>query len=553
MKINKSNRIWFVLTGMVIIALSCGPTGIQAVATPTSANQPASGSQTPSNPNAQGGSSRTQLISATVQIYGLQKQNGKLTPIYSGSGTIISPTGLILTNAHVASPASQGNTSEEPDALAVGLIDAEDKPPVFLYFAKVKAVDGYLDLAVIQVTTTLDGADVTPASLNLPSVQLGNSDNLHVGDHISIYGFPGIGGETITFTSGSVSGFTSEQSLGDRAWIKTDATIAGGNSGGLAANDAGYIVGVPTSASAGTGGNVTDCRVIQDTNGDGVIDSRDTCIPIGGFINGLRPVNLALPLIRAAQSGQEYASPYGGPGPSGAAGSGNETFGKISWYTGTGGADCKLKDPVSSFPSNTDSVAAAFDFSGMTDGEPAAEKWTVDGQELYSNQYDWNLGNQGHTFTCLYNGQDPMPNGNYHLELYAGQNLSLLAQADVVVGGSGGNAPAPGPSSAGSGVYLFGQVTDANSKKPLAGAEIYVLNQGLKIAQWKADNYADADILTSAKADAKGNYLLPAKLDLNVGYTVIVYAEGYPITYGEDLVWTAKDPALYQMDFSLTN
>lgn len=567
MKPHTIYRIWIMLTALALITLACiFGTPIQPVPTQVPQGPPTPISQNPGptqlpqgqptpipqNPGPNGPISinRADLIMATVQIYALFDQNGQLTPRYSGSGTIISSTGLILTNAHVASPASQGEPDMEPDALAIGLMNQEDKPPVFLYFAKVKAVDGYLDLAVIQITSTLDGADVDPNSLNLPFVPLGNSDDLHVGDHINIFGFPGIGGDTITFTDGSVSGFTAEEGLGDRAWIKTNATIAGGNSGGLASNDAGFIIGVPTIASAGTGGDTTDCRVIQDTNGDGQLDSNDTCIPIGGFINGLRPVNLALPLIQSAQMGQEYASPFGGPSQPTSPGSGSESFGAITWYSVTGGSDCQLADQVNAFPPGTIAMAAAFSFSGMTDGEPWAEEWKVNGEILYSSQYSWNSGDQGDTFTCLYNDQSGMPEGNYHIELYAGQNLDLLTQSDVVVGGSANNGPSQ-PSDQGV-VTVFGQVLDADSNNPLPGAEIYVLNPGITFDQWKANDFADADIFSFAKADDQGNYSLPDKLALDVGYTLVVYVEGYKITYGDNNVWTNQDPLNYQWDISMS-
>jgi len=61
---------------------------------------------------------------------------------------------------------------------------------------------------------------------------------------------------------------------------------------------------VPTRVGSGGRGEVVDCRALADTNGDGVIDNKDTCIPIGGFINAIRPIQLALPLINAAKSGQ---------------------------------------------------------------------------------------------------------------------------------------------------------------------------------------------------------------------------------------------------------
>jgi len=548
MRLHTNYRIWIIITSLALVILACiGQTGIQAV--PTQAQPtPITQNPEPSN-NGQTSVSRADLIKATVQIYALFDQNGQLTPRYSGSGTIISSTGLILTNAHVASPASQGEPDMEPDALAIGLMDLEDKPPVFLYFAKVKAVDGYLDLAVIQITSTMDGADVNPNSLDLPSVPLGNSDDLHVGDHINIFGFPGIGGDTITYTDGSVSGFTPEEGLGDRAWIKTNATIAGGNSGGLAASDSGFIVGVPTLASAGTRGDTTDCRVIQDTNGDGFLDANDTCIPIGGFINAFRPLNLALPLIQAAQMGQAYASPYAGPSQPTAQGSGSESFGAITWYTAS--SDCQLQDPVTAFPSGTAAMVAAFSFNGMTDGEPWAEEWKVDGEVLYSSQYSWSLSGQGNTSTCLFNSESGMPEGNYHLELYAGQNLDLLTQSDIVVGASTNNGPSQ-PSNQGV-VTVSGQVLDADSHNPLPGAEIYVLKPDLTFSQWKANDYADSDIFTFAKSDNQGYYSLPDKLALDVGYTFVMYVDGYSINYADNLVWSSQDPLNYELNLTMSN
>jgi len=557
MKLHKMYHIWIGFTVLALSILACiGPTPVQPVPTQAPQAQPTQNTQNPGpSNNGQPATSRADLIKATVQIYGLFDINGKLTPKYSGSGTILSSTGMILTNAHVASPASQGETDMEPDALAIALVDKEDQPPVFLYFAKVKAVDGYLDMAVIQITSTLDGVNVDPNSLNLPYVQVGNSDSLHVADHINIFGFPGIGGSTITYTDGSVSGFTPEESLGDRAWIKTDAGIAGGNSGGLAANDAGFIIGIPTLASAGTDvKKITDCRVVQDTNGDGVVDDKDMCIPIGEFINAIRPVNFALPLIKAVQSGQAYTSPYGGPSQPISKGSGGETFGTITWYSTTGGSDCKVQDPISAYPSGTTSMAAAFSFSGMTNGEPWAEKWTVGGQELYStmsNPVQWSSGSQGNTYTCLFNSQSGMPEGNYHIELYAGQDLKLLTQSDVVVGG--GSNPVPSQPSSGQGVVtVSGQVLDGDSMNPIPGAQIFILNPGINFAQWKTDQFANADIFTFATADNQGNFQLPDKLALNVGYTIIIYAEGYKVTYGDNLSWTSQDPVNFQMTVKLS-
>jgi uncharacterized protein (DUF2141 family) len=63
----------------------------------------------------------------------------------------------------------------------------------------------------------------------------------------------------------------------------------------------GKMVAIPSQLGSGDDQAVVDCRVIADTNGDGNINDRDMCIPVGGFINALRPIKLALPLIQTAK------------------------------------------------------------------------------------------------------------------------------------------------------------------------------------------------------------------------------------------------------------
>ncbi len=242
-----------------------------------------------------------QLFRAVVEILAWADMGHGLEPVWSGSGTIIDPRGYILTNAHVVLPTEPG---DRVDQLQVLITEAEDRPPTPRYLAEVVQADERLDLAVIRITADLQGNPVDPQTLDLPYVPLGDSDALHLGDSLTILGYPGIGGATITLTKGEVSGFTAEAGYGERAWIKTSATIAGGNSGGLAADAQGRLVAVPTQLGAGTEDEVVDCRQLADTNEDGVIDERDTCVPIGGFINALRPINLAKPLIQAALEGK---------------------------------------------------------------------------------------------------------------------------------------------------------------------------------------------------------------------------------------------------------
>ena len=239
------------------------------------------------------------------------------------------------------------------------------------------------------------------ADLNLPFIEVGNSDTLQLGDRLSIFGFPGIGGETVTYTAGNVSGFTGDPSVSQRrAWIKTDATIAGGNSGGTAVNEQGQLIGIPTQAAAGSGVTPVDARPVLDTNRDGRIDERDTPMAVGGFINGLRPVNLAYPLLekvgmRISASG---ASRRTGPLPQPTTPveqKANPTgFTELLFSTQVTD-DGRPINPTSLVPAGIESVYATFKYDGMTPGTPWSVVWLSNGQQVVDQKSNWDEGTQG--------------------------------------------------------------------------------------------------------------------------------------------------------------
>ncbi|MEO8456675.1 MAG: serine protease [Chloroflexota bacterium] len=352
------------------------------------------------------------LAHAVVQIQAVK--SGDL--VWHGSGTLISKDGYILTNGHVVD-----DRSGEYDTLQIAITDRTDQAPVVKYIAEIKTVDYAIDLAVIKITKTIGGDDVTD---QFPFVTVGDSDKVDIGQDVQILGYPGIGGETITFTRGSVSGFTSEHSVGDRAWIKTDATIAGGNSGGLAVDDAGQLIGVPSIAGSGSEGSAVDCRRLTDTNGDGYIDDSDTCVPVGGFINGLRPVNLAQNLIDDAENGKEYVSPYqqdNGAQATPVGGSFDTSLVDVSYITFAPDvtADDQPTETIVALPSNPQNVCAFWDYTGMQDGMSWDANWYVDGTldekgSIIGNT--WSGGESGNWWVCV---TDPsgLKDGTYEVQI----------------------------------------------------------------------------------------------------------------------------------------
>lgn len=285
--------------------------------------------------------------------------------VCTGSGTILEPDGTILTNSHVIAQ----NEVCPHDTIGIAVLDVPELPPQLLFEADVLVDDPDLDLAVIRIARTLDGGPVQP---DFPTVALGDSDAVELGDELDVIGYPGIGGDTITFTVGTVSGFVTVPGLGDRSWLKTDATLAGGNSGGMASNSAGEIVGIPTIVGTGDG-RITDCRAVQDTNGDGRVDQDDACVPVGGFINGIRPVNIALDLLARAAT----ATPMTPTTPMVDVPQDVAEFPSASnprWSLDVDGAQ-----PVVAVPLGSPQICLTWDYASVSPGSPFEVAWFVDG------------------------------------------------------------------------------------------------------------------------------------------------------------------------------
>lgn len=148
-----------------------------------------------------------------------------------GSGVIVRSDGVILTNNHVIDGA---------DDIIVTLIDGREFP------GKVTGTDPRSDIAVIQI----DAKD-------LPSISLGNSDNLKVGEWVLAIGSPLSPEYNHTVTAGIVSAKGRQVSglTGVQDFIQTDAAINPGNSGGALVNLRGELIGINTAIASRTGQN----------------------------------------------------------------------------------------------------------------------------------------------------------------------------------------------------------------------------------------------------------------------------------------------------------
>jgi S1-C subfamily serine protease len=188
---------------------------------------------------------RTNLLGGVVYILAYDDVGGKLKPTSTGSGTVITKDGWIVTNFHVA---FDYDTGKPHDKLAIGFTKSAKEAPELTCLADPDSglYDRALDIAVIKCAYDMNGKPL-PEKTTFNPIPMGDSETVDIGDEIYVIGYPGVGGETINFTSGKVSGFIGEDSktAGDR-WIKTEADLAPGNSGGACVNKKGELIGIPT-------------------------------------------------------------------------------------------------------------------------------------------------------------------------------------------------------------------------------------------------------------------------------------------------------------------
>jgi serine protease Do len=172
-----------------------------------------------------------------------------------GSGVVVESDGYILTNDHVVDGA---------DDIKVDFTDGRTAT------AKVVGTDKPSDLALLKVTET-----------NLPSLALGNSDAVQVGDVVLAVGNPLGLGQTVTM--GIISAKNRQTDAGDGSYedfLQTDAPINHGNSGGALVNTRGELVGINSQIASVSDGNIgigfaipanMAKHVMQDLKADGKV------------------------------------------------------------------------------------------------------------------------------------------------------------------------------------------------------------------------------------------------------------------------------------------
>lgn len=372
---------------------------------------------------------------ATVFIYQALNTQAGLSVTCVSSGTLISADGLIVTNAHGVAPSQQC----AGDTLIVSLNVDLNEPPIPKFRAEIAGLDQGLDIALLRVTQELDGRLIASGALPaLPFVAIGDANAVSIDDNVTVLGYRDLDNSPVSVSRGTVTAFVAEPVGRSRAWFKTRAEIPGTMAGGGAYNSAGELIGIPTNAPLVSAGSAaSNCRYIVDSNGDGLLNSSDRCVPIGDFISTIRPIHLAASLIRAARLGLFVENLP--PPPSAAALPSAPRVSRLFFAPST--LDDRLPSTVvGSLPANTRSLYLFFDYENMTPETVYELRVARDGipDTVFSlPPVRWSGGASG--MWHIGGREQAWANGAYEFSLLI-NGISAGSQQIVIGGGAGDSA-----------------------------------------------------------------------------------------------------------------
>ena len=217
--------------------------------------------------------------------------------------------------------------------------------------------------------------------------------------------------------------------------------------------------------------------------------------------------------------------------------------GDVKWVTLD--EDGNVDEEVDSYPSETIKVTAAFEYNCIPKKITLVTVWFIDGETVLTDKTKPKASDKSDTWTAslFMKDESALPDGEYSIEFFV--NDESITSGSVIVGESqaddGGDDEEGG--NQGGSVTVQGLVQDAKSKKPIKGAVVVVLNEGVKADAWLEDG-TDDDVFASAKTDSKGEFELNNPVDLGVAHDWLVGAQGYKPVVKEDVMLEegAEDP-----------
>lgn len=208
----------------------------------------------------------------------------------TGSGLVFPESGelYILTNRHVV---------EFSTMVQINILKDINEPAEAKFIAELLRFSADYDVALLKIVSYLDGTllnnsnyicDATQRTFCFNKMTFGDAvSDIKRGEQIGLLGYPGLGENELIYSNGIVSSVKYETINDERIpiWIRTNADMSPGNSGGVAFNAAGELLGMPTyvyteSQTGGRLGNIlTYDLVFKVINASDVLTSWDQYSP----------------------------------------------------------------------------------------------------------------------------------------------------------------------------------------------------------------------------------------------------------------------------------
>ena len=400
---------------------------------------------------------------------------------------IVDPSGIILAPANLVAPDAPGvairygdwNVAATIQSITVHTSPAIGQPASATYTGTVLAVDGYLDVAVLG----LEAAGVTFAAV--PS----SSATRAVGEQVVVIdaGPLTIGGpiNPIAYQGTIVAQGPYSRIPDDPAWISTDVPGFDGPAGGVLVTDAsGLGIALPTSNPAYAPAS-----------------------SVWGWLPSL--IN---PVLTAAAAGASYSSPYV------VAGTGTEAYQARGWFAAEDPCAAAETDMVDSYPPGTNQIAAAWDATGMTEGEDVFNVWWDPVEFILDavGTFQWGLGSED----CVWAGFNAGEGGTlaereYAVSVFVGGTLRQVTFMQTAV---------KGDTPAGS-FNVVGRVVDADTGEPIEFAFVTVLKPGTDLQAW-FNEPDETQVASTAITDENGEYSTEPPVAPAV-YPFLIQAFGY--------------------------
>lgn len=201
---------------------------------------------------------------STVMVVAADLIDGRIKARGGGSGVVVGSDGSILTNYHVI----HDKDGKLHDLFVIGRFSKPDHAPQLWCAGRPSRgkLQRDLDLALIKCDLDLDGRAWNPTNgtvwATLPEAR---TADVKMGQRLWVLGYPDVGGGGLTLSEGQVEGWTGEDGTVGRDFIRTDASITHGNSGGPVVDDHGRLVGIAaafrTRTTAGGNGVIETAQV----------------------------------------------------------------------------------------------------------------------------------------------------------------------------------------------------------------------------------------------------------------------------------------------------